>query len=196
MSGRRSRPWRVALDWLLTLAFAFGFLLIFQAEVAQSFRVPSASMEPTLQCAKPAPDCTATFSDHILACRLCYTVGSPSRGQIVVFAAPEAAARACGEGGAYVKRLIGLPGDRIHEDGDSRIWVDGRMLREPYVTAAARAADTSFRNRTWSVPAGGYFMLGDNRGDSCDSRTWGGVPRSSLVGPVIFTYWPPLRISW
>src|SRR6185436_14309999 len=65
VSGRRSRPWRVALDWLLTLAFAFGFLLIFQAEVAQSFRVPSASMEPTLQCAKPAPDCTATFSDHI-----------------------------------------------------------------------------------------------------------------------------------
>lgn len=196
MSGHRPRAWRVALDWLLTLAFAFGFLLIFHAEVAQSFRVPSASMEPTLRCAKPAQDCSARFSDRILACRLCYTVGSPSRSQIVVFDAPEAAARDCGEGGAYVKRLIGLPGDTIYEDGDSRIWVDGKVVREPYVTAAARAADTRFRNQTWHVPAGGYFMLGDNRGDSCDSRTWGAVPRSNLVGPVVFTYWPPFRISW
>jgi signal peptidase I len=197
MTSRRARrPWRVALDWLLTLALAFGFLLVFEAEVAKPFRIPSASMEPTLHCAKPAAECRASFSDRVVACRLCFDLDSPSRGQIVVFDAPPAAVSACGEGGAYVKRLIGLPGDTVYEDGNARIWVDGRLLHEPYVTAAARAADTSFRNRRWRVPAGGYFMLGDSRADSCDSRTWGTVPRSSLVGPVILTYWPPLRISW
>jgi signal peptidase I len=191
----RSHPWRVGLEWLLTLSLAFGFILAFQAEVAQSYRIPSASMEPTLHCAKPAAGCRASFSDRVIACRLCYRIESPSRGQIVVFDAPPAAASACGEGGAYVKRLVGMPGETIYEDRASRIWIDGHRLKEPYVTAAARSADTQFRAKRWRVPAGSYFMLGDSRGDSCDSRTWGAVPRSNLVGPVIATYWPPLRLS-
>jgi signal peptidase I len=111
----------------------------------------------------------------------------PARDQIVVFHAPDRAATDCGEGGIYVKRLIGLPGDAVHEDDRSRIWVDGRKLAEPYVTPSARAADIRYRNTTWKVPAGRYFLLGDNRGDSCDSRTWGTVGRRRLVGPVIAT---------
>jgi signal peptidase I len=192
---RLPRPWRTVADWTVTIAVAVAFLLVFRAEVAQSYRIPSASMEPTLHCARPAADCRARFSDRIIACRLCYTLGSPSRGDVVVFDAPATAEAACGEGGTYVKRLIGLPGDTLHEDGRGRIWVDGRLLREPYVTRAARAADRAFAGRTWHVPQGAYFMLGDNRGDSCDSRTWGAVPRSRLFGPVVATYWPPQRIS-
>jgi signal peptidase I len=155
-------------------------------------------MEPTLHCAKPGFQCEAHFSDRVIACEICYRFESPQQGQIVVFHAPAAAALPsdCDEGGVYVKRLIGLPGDTVREDRRGYIWVNGKRLKEPYVTAAARAADTRYLGDTWHVPAGHYFMLGDNRGDSCDSRVWGFVPRSSLIGPVVMTYFPFTRISF
>jgi signal peptidase I len=186
---------RTALEWGLTIAGALVLVLVFEAEVAKPFRVPSASMEPTLKCARPAAGCESRFSDRVFACEICYRFESPARGQIVVFHAPPAAATDCETGGVYVKRLIGLPGDTVREDAHGDIWIDGKRLSEPYVTAAARASDTQYRDVTWQVPKGEYFMMGDNRGDSCDSRVWGGVPRSNLIGPVIATYFPPTRIS-
>ena len=194
-TGRLPTPWRIAADWVLTIAVAFGFVLAFEAEVAKPFRIPSASMEPTLHCARPASSCEAMFSDRVLACELCYRFSTPKRGQIVVFHAPAIAAQRCETAGIYVKRLIGLPDETIREDAQARIWVDGRLLDEPYVTAAARAGDGGFRDRTWHVPPGRYFMMGDNRGGSCDSRAWGAVPRSALIGPVVARYWPPNRIG-
>ena len=192
---RLPRPWRIAADWLLTIAIAVAFVLAFEAEVAKPFRIPSASMEPTLHCARPASLCEATFSDRVIACELCYRFTSPKRGQIVVFHAPAIAAQRCVSAGIYVKRLVGLPGETIHEDGRSRIWIDGRLLDEPYLSTASRLGDLGYRNRTWHVPNGSYFFMGDNRGNSCDSRVWGAVPRSSLVGPVVATYWPLNRLS-
>jgi len=176
---------RKVIDWVLTLALAIGFVLVFEAEVAKPFRVPSSSMEPTLHCAKPGPWCEASFSDRVIANRLAYRFGSPHRGQIVVFEAPE---DACGIGGTFVKRLIGMPGDTVTER-TGVVFVNGRRLSEPYVKASLRDSDSG----TWKVPAGHYFFMGDDRAHSCDSRSWGSVPRSSLVGPVIFTYWPPTR---
>jgi signal peptidase I len=69
-------------------------------------------------------------------------------------------------------------------------------LKEPYLSARTRLADAGDFRQTWTVPKGEYFLLGDNRPDSCDSRKWGAVPRSSLIGPVIFSYWPPTRVSY
>jgi len=195
---RRGRSiWRTAADWTLTIAGAVLVVLVFEAEIAKPYRIPSSSMEPTLHCARPAQGCEAGVSDRVIACEICYRFGSPSRGQIVVFHAPAKAAQpaACGEGGVFVKRLIGMPGDTVHEDAHSYIWIDGKRLNEPYVSAAARAADTEFRGRTWHVPAGHYFLLGDNRGESCDSRVWGSVARKSLIGPVVLRYFPLTRIS-
>jgi signal peptidase I len=189
------QPWRSIIDWLLTIAIAVAVVLAFEAEVAKPYRVPSSSMEPTLHCAKPAAGCAADSSDRVIACRICYRFESPKRGEIVVFNTPPAAARGCGTGGVYVKRMIGLPGDRVHEDAEGFIWIDGKRLSEPYISATRRLEDTTWRNHTWLVPPGEYFMLGDNRGGSCDSRTWGAVPRSDLIGPVEATYWPPDRIS-
>jgi signal peptidase I len=90
----------------------------------------------------------------------------------------------------------------VRENGSGFILIRRRggtkwtRLDEPYVPARTRRADISYFGHTWHVPQGEYFMLGDNRPNSCDSRKWGSVPRSSLIGPVIFTYWPPDRISY
>ncbi len=193
--GRLPRPWRTVVDWLLTFAVAIAIVLVVETEVAKPFRIPSSSMEPTLHCARPAQGCEAAASDRVIACRLCYRFGSPERSQIVVFRTPPAAAERCGASGTYVKRLIGLPNETIHEDVEGFIWVDGKRLDEPYVTELARARDT-YGNKTWRVPEGEYFMMGDNRGDSCDSRVWGTVPRDDLIGPLIVKYWPPSRLGF
>ena len=141
-----------------------------------------------------ADGCEASLSDRVIACRICYRLGGPERGQIVVFRTPAAAAARCGEGGTYVKRLVGMPGETVHEDANGFIWIDGKRLAEQYVSPHSRAEDP-YRDRTWRVPAHSYFMLGDNRGGSCDSRVWGAVPRSDLVGPVVVRYWPPARLG-
>jgi signal peptidase I len=202
--SRLPAPWRKAVDWLVTLAVAIGVVLAFQAEVAKPYRIPSASMETTLHCARPTSGCLGSTGDRVLVNRLAYALGSPQRGQIVVFKAPAGAGGcASGDGGStFVKRLIGMPGESVREDDSGFIWVRRSdttrwtKLDEPYLSPATRRADTEHFGQTWRVPEGDYFMLGDNRPDSCDSRSWGSVARSSLIGPVIFTYWPPSRISY
>src|SRR5882724_9430909 len=131
-TSRLPRRWRTAVDWAVTLAVAAGCVLAFEAEVAKPFRIPSSSMEPTLHCARPALGCEARFSDRVLACRICYRLWSPKRGDIVVFDTPPRAAQICGSGGVFVKRLIGLPGDTWAER-NGYIYIDGKRLNEPYI---------------------------------------------------------------
>jgi signal peptidase I len=193
------KPWRVAIDWLVTVLGAIIIVLAIKQWVVNPYRIPSSSMEPTLHCARPGLDCEAGYSDRVLACRFCFDIWGPTRGDIIVFKTPPEAAIACGAGGTFVKRLVGMPGDTVHEDGQGFIWVNGKKLNEPYIQAARRRQDVTnnpdYRNHSWDVPAGNYFFMGDNRGESCDSRRWGSVPRGNLIGKVIATYWPPSRIS-
>ena len=83
---------RAAIDWLLTIAVAIGVVLVFEAEVAKPYRVPTSSMEPTLHCARPGSGCEARFSDRVIACEICYRFASPHRGQVVVIHSPAAVA--------------------------------------------------------------------------------------------------------
>ena len=189
--SRFPRPLRTAIDWALTLVVAVSVVLIFEAEVAKPYRIPSPSMEPTLHCAGPSDGCLGRFSDRVLVNRLAYRFRDPRRGDIVVFEAPDTAAARCGSAGTYVKRIIGLPGQTVTLE-HGFVSVNGRPLDESsYVESPAQRGDQSGR---WRVPTGRYFVLGDNRNDSCDSRTWGPVARSRLIGPVVATYWPPERI--
>jgi signal peptidase I len=107
-----------------------------------------------------------------------------------VFRTPPATRHACGEGGTFVKRIVGVPGDVV-ELRDGALYLNGTRLVEPYVAADPLDRTT----KAWPVPADSYFMMGDNRGNSCDSRSWGTVPRRNLIGPVFLTYWPPARLG-
>ena len=193
--------WRVALDWAITIIGAVAIVLAVKAWIVNPYRIPSSSMEPTLHCARPAAYCEARFSDRVLANRLIYHFRDPRRKEIIVFNTPtkngvDLAKNACGAGGTFVKRLIGLPGDTVREDGKGFIYINGKRLDEPYVQSWRRQRDVENRNRTWHVPDGQYFFMGDNRWQSCDSRRWGAVPRQNLIGKVFFTYWPPTRIGF
>jgi signal peptidase I len=190
--------WRITIDWLVTIVGAILIVLAIKQWVVNPYRIPSSSMEPTLHCARPGLGCEASFSDRVLACRFCYHFWSPKRGDIIVFKTPPEAAVACGAGGTFVKRLIGLPGETVHEDKNGFIWINGKKLNEPYIQPQRRLEDAhnnDYSGRTWHVPKDDYFFMGDNRGESCDSRRWGSVPRKNLIGKVIATYWPPSRIS-
>ena len=186
---------RVVIDWIVTIAGAIAIVLALKQWVVNPYRIPSSSMEPTLHCARPAPGCEARFGDRVLASRFIYRFENPKRGQIIVFKTPPLAKARCGAGGTFVKRLIGLPDDTVHEDGSGLIWINGKKLNEPYIQPSRRVGDTNL-NKTWKVPSGEYFFMGDNRASSCDSRYWGSVPRKNLIGEVFFVYWPLNRISF
>jgi signal peptidase I len=180
---------RTIVEWVLTLAVAGLVVLVFEAEIAQPFRVPTSSMEPTLLCAKPGIGCTARFNDRVIVAKIVYRFRNPRRYEIAVFHAPPRARLKCTEGGTYLKRVIGLPGEQISER-DGVFYVDGTKLHEPYLSFYTRDSLTM----TWPrLGAKEYFVMGDNRLGSCDSRTWGAVPRSAFIGPVVATYWPPTR---
>jgi signal peptidase I len=189
--SRLPTPFRTLIDWGLTITLAAVAVLAFQAEVAKPYRIPSASMEPTLHCAKPASGCTSRVSDRVIANRLVYRFHAPRRGDIIVFETPPQVAAACGAGGTFIKRLVGLPGEKVSMR-DGFVFIDGVRLDEPYLRNAYRGRESG----DWArIPSGGYFVLGDNRAMSCDSRRWGVVPRDNIIGRAEVTYWPPNRVG-
>ena len=187
------RGWRITIDWIVTIAGAVAIVLAVKAWVVNPYRIPSSSMEPTLHCARPGSGCEARFSDRVLANRFIYHFRSPARGDIVVFRTPPSAEQRCGAGGTFVKRLVGLPGE-TWEERSGHVFIDGKKLIEPYVKPDRRDTGTSYPARV--IPPGNYFMMGDNRTQSCDSREWGPVPRNNLIGEVFAVYWPPNRIGF
>jgi signal peptidase I len=191
LTHRLPRPWRIALDWVLTIAGAILIVLAIKEWVVNPYRIPSSSMEPTLHCARPGSGCLAHFSDRVLANRFIFHFRSPNRGEIVVFETPKRADAECGASGTFVKRLIGLPGERVTER-NGVFFVDGRRLDD---SSWVKPNRRDHESGSWKVPQGRYFFVGDNRVQSCDSRRWGAVPRKNLIGPVFATYWPPNRIS-
>ena len=187
------QPWRTVIDWVVTIAGAIAIVVAIKAWVINPYRIPSSSMEPTLHCARSgASGCLARFSDRVLANRFIYHFRDPRRGEIVVFDVPEIARAKCGAGGVFVKRIIGLPGD-TWEEKRGYVYIDGKRLKESYLKPDRRDFLT---HRSVKVGPDQYFVMGDNRSSSCDSRVWGTVPRKNIIGKVFATYWPPLRIGF
>ena len=198
VTGRLPRRVRIAVDWIVTIVGAVAIVLAIKAYVINPYRIPSSSMEATLHCARgpSAPGCESRFSDRVLANRFIYHFQDPARGDVVVFETPPAAKAKCGAGGTFVKRIVGLPGETVQvrlRRGAAFVYIDGRRLEEPYIEHDRRDIGPEEK---FKVPASSYFVMGDNRSQSCDSRVWGAVPEQNLIGKVFMTYWPPQRISF
>jgi signal peptidase I len=176
----------------VTIVGAVAIVLAIKTWVVNPYRIPSSSMEPTLHCAEPAADCQARFSDRVLANRFLYHFRNPERGDIVVFETPEDAQRECGAGGTFVKRIVGLPGELVTVSNEGLVSINGRPLDELSYVEPGRRGGQSGR---WRVGDNQYFMLGDNRRQSCDSRIWGPLEDDNIIGEVFAIYWPPQRIG-
>jgi signal peptidase I len=192
---------------VLTVAVALLLAWLVQGYVVKPFKIPSGSMENTLQC-----------GDRVLVNRVSFHLGAPERGDVVVFHPPAAS-----EGGSvdarqvsgaglrqsgfinrkvtpadsnYIKRIIGMPGDRV-EVRKHRVYLNGKLLREPYLHPLPEGAgvDSAGTLPEVTVPADTYLMLGDHRDNSSDSRVFGFVPRSFIIGKAFLVYWPPQRIG-
>jgi signal peptidase I len=181
-AGKPRPRWRRAL--LETVVILLAALLaagLIRTYAFQTFFIPSSSMVPTLE-----------VHDRIIAQKAFFNWHDVRQGDIVVFTHPPL--DTCGgseESGDLVKRVIALPGQTIYSEGNS-IYVDGRLLSEPYLPKTdplGPAIPDASKQQPYRVPAGEFYMMGDNRAISCDSRYWGPIEGSSMVGKVVLVWW-------
>jgi len=193
------------VELVMIVVVAVGLALLIQAFVIKPYKIPSASMEPTLH-----------IGQRILVNRIGMDFSSPGVGDIVVFhppanytgctdpsEGPNAAgspnARACDvqqlheSDQTFVKRVVGVGGDHLRII-NGHVIRNGKREQDPYIIRCDGVAICNFPG-TIIVPKGDYYMMGDNRPDSEDSRFWGPVPESWIIGEAFFTYWPPDRIG-
>jgi len=168
---------RVAIEWGAILVVAILAALLIRTFVAQPFFIPSGSMEPTLK-----------VGDRVLVNKLSYHLHGVHRGDIVVFKKP---ANDNSPGVTdLIKRVIGLPGETISAD-NGHVDINGVPLNEPWLPSG----DTTETFKPTPIPAGQYFMMGDNRGDSADSRIIGTIPRHLFIGRAFLRVWPLSRLG-
>ena len=178
--GAHSRR-RAVLEWGVLIVVVLIASLLVRVYVFQTFSIPSGSMEPTLM-----------IGDRIVVDKLAVELGTIHVGDIIVFKAPPAVRQDCSDAVAdLVKRVIGLPGDRLTSRG-STIYVNGRALDEAW--SHWEPLGSAIGHVT--VPAGRYFVMGDHHDNSCDSRTWGTVARADVIGKVFMRIWPISRVTW
>ena len=182
-SGRvENRPRsRWIVEWAIVLLVALGLAVVLRTFVIQTYSIPSGSMIPTLM-----------VGDRILVDKLSYHLHPVHRGDVVVFATPpkEVPILMVKD---LVKRVIGLPGQRISSGPRGEVFINGQLIDQPWLTASARA-DPGPPIESQKIPAGDVFVMGDNRGSSDDSRDYGPIPESLIVGRAVLGFWPLSRI--
>jgi len=184
----RSGRWAVELVGVVVVAVVIAILL--RTFVVATFSIPSGSMEPTLQ-----------VGDRIVVDKLSYHLHGVDTGNIIVFATPPDENCAGAPVADLVKRVIGLPGQTISLS-QGRVYIDGKVLAEPWLPPSVR--DETYPgpsnqpyslHQAYRVPSGDVYVMGDNRPESCDSRYWGPVAESTIVGKVDLRIWPLSRLG-
>ncbi len=175
---KKKPAWFSALEWVLLVFSALAIALIIKTFLFQAFYIPSESMTPTL-----------LKNDRVLVNKLSYHLHSVHRGDIVVFKAPKGIDPGIKD---LVKRVIALPGETVEGRSDGHVYIDGRMLSEPYLPRGTITEPTFAARR---IPADCYWVMGDNRGNSKDSRVFGCIRKSEIVGRVFFRIWPLNRLD-
>ncbi len=167
------------LDMVETVVIGLSIFLVVYLFFMQPHQVNGQSMVPNFQ-----------SGEYVLTDKVSYRMGDPVPGDVVVFHAPEAAHCPEGTGCDFIKRVIALPGDTI-ELVDSSYIVNGTALPEPYIPADFETQPGMFiKERTITLGPDEYFVSGDNRPYSSDSRAWGPISKSDIVGKAFFRYWP------
>ncbi len=215
-NGKKAKKQKSGGAWLLELvvivAVAVGLAFTIQLFIVKPFRIPSGSMLPTLK-----------IGERVLANRFLYRFSDPKRFNIIVFHPPQGEEpQSCGVNHSplspcpkgtsqrasvnFIKRVVGLPGDRL-SIRYGRVYINGKLNDTDKASFCndenctqprpARFCNIPQCNmpRPIKIPAGYYFMMGDNRGNSADSRFWGPVPRDWLIGEAFFSYWPPSQFG-
>jgi signal peptidase I len=170
----------VFLDMVQTVVMALAVFVVVYLFLFQPNQVKGHSMVPTLE-----------DGEYLLTDKLTYRwVRKPEKGDIVVFKAPE------NEDYDFIKRIIALPGDTL-EVRSGVVTVNGEVLDESYLSPLLKTNGGAFlkEGHVYTVPEGGYLVMGDNRKFSSDSREWGPVPEGYLIGRAWFRYWPPTRLG-
>ena len=189
------------IELVAIVAVALGLALGIQAFLVKPFRIPSESMVPTL-----------SVGQRVLVNRVSGHFSDPDRGDVTVFKPPKGADdNRCGLSEKppnmpcplptkdrsetnFIKRIVGLPGERLKVI-DNRVYINGRKQDEPFVNKKTPCEALCNMPEEITIPEDHYYMMGDNRGESADSREWGPVPKKWLIGDAFVTYWPPRKIG-
>ena len=201
--GTRKSARGSLVELLTIVAIALGLALGIQAFLVKPFRIPSESMEPTLD-----------VGQRVLVDRVSLRFSNPGRGAIVVFKPPKGADQnECGVPGFnpeaehkpcpaptkqrsntnFIKRVVAVGGDRIKVIGGA-VYLNGKKQKESFADLSSDCELCNLPDEI-TIPKGYYFMMGDNRGESADSREWGPVPKKWMIGKAFVTYWPPGRVG-
>jgi signal peptidase I len=168
-----------AVSWFRDLIFSVLIAVVLIVFIYQPVKVEGTSMMPTL-----------TDQERIFINKFTYRwgLGNIEHGDTVVFWYPQDTSK------SYIKRVIGVPGDRVRVEG-GQVYVNGAALNETYVPPENRDFSSWHDGEEQTVPMGRYFVLGDHRNQSSDSRMWGYVPRENIYGKAVFVYWPLAKIG-
>jgi signal peptidase I len=196
--GKRKRSTAGSIiELVVIVAVALGLALLIKP-----FRIPSESMEPTLD-----------INQRVLVDRVTDDLSDPARGDILVFKPPKGAdEQRCGgpinpsnghpcskatpqqSDTNFIKRVVAVPGDSI-KVLRNRVYINGKLQKEPFIKKDTPCDDLCNLPNPIKIQKGHYYMMGDNRGQSADSREWGPIPKDWIIGNAFFTYWPPGKIG-
>ncbi len=170
---------RNIIELIQFIAIVLAVLLIIRFAIAEPHKVSGHSMVPNFQ-----------DGDYIITNKAVMYFSSPQRGEVVILQNPR------NRDQVFIKRVIGLPGERIKLQ-DGKVYINGRILSEPYLPAGVETNGEAYLadGEQITLPAEFYFVMGDNRPDSSDSRDWGPVDKSLIVGQAWIRYWPPNAMS-